>query len=271
MKLAVQEQWLPGATMEEKWQQAVAWGFDAIELRGAGCHALRDRLPALLEAKKHGVVMSSVCVEMDHFIGDFDDRRRADAVANMATQLEVIGELGGRGAMTPASWGMFSLRLPPLWPPPRSPEDDRAVLVDALTTLGEVAARAGVFILLEPLNRYEDHMVNTLAAGVELCQAVGLDSVKVMGDFFHMSIEEADLAESIRQAGGYLAHMHLADSNRKQPGLGHTDFRPALQALMQIGFDGYMALECHLSGEPRAALAETARYLRSMLPAAPAA
>ena len=85
-----------------------------------------------------------------------------------------------------------------------------------------------------------------------------------MGDFFHMSIEEADLAESIRQAGNYLKHMHLADSNRQQPGLGHTDFKPAFQALKQIGFTGHMALECHLSGEPRAALAETARYIRSV-------
>jgi sugar phosphate isomerase/epimerase len=140
VKLAVQEQWLPGDSMEEKWERAVAWGFDAIELRGAGCHALRDRLPALLAAKEHGVVMPTVCVEMDYFIGDFDARRRADAVANMATQLEVIGELGGRGAMTPASWGMFSLRLPPLWPSPRSPEDDRAVLVWARSRPGRACS-----------------------------------------------------------------------------------------------------------------------------------
>lgn len=58
--------------------------------------------------------------------------------------------------------------------------------------------------------------------------------------------------------------VHVADSNRLQPGLGHTDFGPALQALKQIGFTGYMALECHLQGEPKAALAATARYMRSL-------
>ena len=47
--------------------------------------------------------------------------------------------------------------------------------------------------------------------------------------------------------------MHLADSNRQQPGLGHTDFRPALAALKQIGFNGYMALECGIKGERKAA------------------
>jgi sugar phosphate isomerase/epimerase len=270
MKLACQEHLIPGDTLIAKWEFISSVGYDGIELRGQGDLQFRERLPELREARRAGVVMPSVCVIMDHFIGDFDADRRRDAVENMKSLLSVIAEVGGAGAITPAAYGLFSRRLPP-FEPPRPPEGDRQVLLEGLGELGELAAREGVRVLFEPLNRYEDHMVNTLAAGAELCQAVGLDSVKVMGDFFHMSIEEADLAESIRQAGGYLAHMHLADSNRKQPGLGHTDFRPALQALMQIGFDGYMALECHLSGEPRAALAETARYLRSMLPAAPAA
>jgi sugar phosphate isomerase/epimerase len=180
----------------------------------------------------------------------------------MQSLLSVIAEVGGYGAITPAAYGLFSRRLPP-FEPPRSPDDDREVLIEGLGALGEHAAREGVYVLFEPLNRYEDHMVNTLAEAVELCKAVGLDSVKVMGDFFHMSIEEADLAESIRQATGYLKHMHLADSNRLQPGTGHTDFRPALQALQQIGFDKYMALECRIQGERKAALAETARYIRS--------
>ena len=178
MRLAVQEQLLPGSTLQVRWEAALAWGFDAIELRGAGGHALRERLPELRAARRDGVVMPTVCVDMDHFIGDFDPGRRADALANMATQLAVVGELGGVGAMTPAAWGMFSRRLPP-FTPPRSPERDREVLLDALGRLGEVAAREGVLLLLEPLNRYEDHMVNTVAQAAELARATGWDSVRV--------------------------------------------------------------------------------------------
>ena len=153
MKLAVQEQLLPGATMQAKWETALAWGFDAIERRGRGGHTLRERLPDLLAAQRDGVVMPTVCVEMEHFIGDFDADRRADALANMTSQLEVVGALGGIGAMTPAAWGMFSRRLPP-FTPPRTDDEDREVLLTALTRLGEVAAREGVAILLDPLNRY---------------------------------------------------------------------------------------------------------------------
>ncbi len=50
MRLAVQEQLLPGDTMQARWETALTWGFDAIELRGAGGHALRARLPELRAA-----------------------------------------------------------------------------------------------------------------------------------------------------------------------------------------------------------------------------
>jgi sugar phosphate isomerase/epimerase len=262
VKLAVQEQLLPGRTLPARWDTAVAWGFDGIELRGQGGHALRGRLPELLAARRDGVVMPTVCVEMDHFIGDFDAGRRADALANMASQLEVIGALGGVGAMTPAAWGMFSRRLRP-FVPPRSAEEDREVLLAALSTLGEVAAREGVSILLEPLNRYEDHMVNTLAQAAELASATGLDSVRVGADTYHMNIEEADPLASLRAHAGRLGHVQLSDSNRLEPGAGHLDWGALLRCLDEIGYDGWLAFECRLSGDAADVLPRATGMLRS--------
>ena len=73
--------------------------------------------------------------------------------------------------ITPAAWGMFTRRLPPFDEPPRTPEEDREVLRRGLAELGAHAEAAGVVLLLEPLNRYEDHMVNTLAQAAELIAA----------------------------------------------------------------------------------------------------
>ena len=89
---------------------------------------------------------------------------REDAVAQLTSQLSVMAELGGLGAMTPASYGMFSRRLPPS---NRRAARRRtaAILVDGLGRLGE-HAREGVALFLEPLNRYEDHMVNWLEDAV---------------------------------------------------------------------------------------------------------
>jgi sugar phosphate isomerase/epimerase len=265
VRLACQEQLIPGTDLLAKWDFIRSAGFDGIELRGAGSLGFRERLPELRAARRAGVELPTVCVMMDHFIGDFDAGRRRDAVVNMKSQLSVIAELGGYGAVTPAAYGMFSRRLPP-FAPPRSPTQDREVLLEALGELGRHAAAEGTWLLLEPLNRYEDHMVNTLDQAVELCRATGTGAVRVCADLFHMNIEEDDLAASIRRAAPYLGHVQVGDSNRLQPGAGHLDWAAALGALAEVGYDGYLAMECRLRGEPETVLPEVARFLRSVLP-----
>ena len=175
-----------------------------------GCLELRAAVRA-------GMVMATVCPETDHFIGDFDPDRRRDAVTQLRSQLSVIAELGGTGVLTPASWGMFSLRLPPFIPP-RQPAEDRKVLLEALLELAEHAAAEGVWLAVEPINRYEDYMVNRLeeAAGLaeEVERETGLGSVRVCADLFHMNIEEDDLAAAILATGPRIAHVHVDDTNR---------------------------------------------------------
>ena len=263
MRLACQEQLIPGASLEEKFDWARAHGWDAIELRGKGDLAFRDRLPELSRARRAGVEMPTVCVEMAHFIGAFDPGLRADAVRNMTSQLSVIAEIGGRGAMTPASWGMFSYRLPP-FVPPRTAEEDRAVLLESLSALGEHALREGVELYLEPLNRYEDHMVNRLQDAVSLIEEIGCPAIKVAADFFHMDIEEADISASLRAAFDHLGHIQVSDSNRLEPGAGHLDWASAIATLTELGYRGYYALESRLSAPPEQALPAAASFLRSV-------
>jgi sugar phosphate isomerase/epimerase len=262
VRLTCQEQLLPGDTLQKKWDAAVNFGYAGIELRGQGSHRIRKRLPELHQARRDGVVMPTVCVEMLHFIGDFEADRRRDALVNMFTQLSVIAEIGGTAAMTPASYGMFSRRLPP-FVPPRDEAGDRAVLLDALGELGRHAEREGVKILLEPLNRYEDHMVNRLEQAVELAEATGLDSVGVVADSYHMNIEEAHPPAALMAAANRLAHIQVSDSNRLEPGAGHLDWAGFVGALTQIGYTGDLALECRLSGPAEQVLPKAAATLRA--------
>ncbi|MEU7484399.1 sugar phosphate isomerase/epimerase family protein [Streptomyces sp. NPDC042319] len=249
LKTACQEQLLPGDTLQQKWEFAREAGYDAIELRGKGDFHFRERLPELRKAAADGVVMPTVCVEMLHFLGDFDADRRRDAVAQMKSQLSVIAELGGTGAQTPASYGMFSRRLPP-FEPPRDEHADREVLLAGLTELGEHARAEGVTLFLEPLNRYEDHMVNRLEQAADLIREVGLDSVRIGIDSYHMNIEEADPAAAILAAAPYIGHAQVSDSNRFQPGAGHLDWAAWLGALDAAGYEGHLAVECRLTGDP---------------------
>jgi sugar phosphate isomerase/epimerase len=262
-KLSCQERLLPGESLEAKWDFAQSAGFDGIELLGPGDLAFEARLPELRRAAAHGVPMPTVCVQMLHFLGDFDRDKREDAIRQLSSQLSVMAELGGRVAMTPASYGMFSRRLPP-YEPPRSPEEDREVLLDGLRRLGEHARSEGVLLCLEPLNRYEDYLVNTLAQAMELCEAVDLPSVRVVADTYHMNIEEADPPAALEKVGPLLGHVQLSDSNRLEPGAGHVDWAATYRALVASGYEGWCAFECRLSGPAETALPAAVRVLREV-------
>jgi sugar phosphate isomerase/epimerase len=258
VRIAVQENLVPGADARERAEAATTLGFDGLELRDTGT-ARRAELEA---ARAAGAWMPSVCPEADGFIGDFDPERRERAIARLQDQLDGLAASGGRALITPAAWGMFSLRLPP-FTPPRDEAEDRAVLVDALARLGAHAEARGVLVLLEPLNRYEDHMVNTLAAGAALCEAAGSPAVRLLADTYHMNIEEDDPCAALEAAAPWLAEVHLSDSNRHQPGTGHVPFAAILATLERIGFDGILAVECRLRGDTADALPASAAFLRS--------
>jgi sugar phosphate isomerase/epimerase len=258
--LAIQENLVPGGGVAERLAFALDAGFDGLELRDAarpGLEAVRGRAP-------------TVCPELDGWLGDFDAAARRRAIDGLRRQLDGIAALGGRGAITPAAWGMFTRRLPPFDEPPRTPEQDREVLVEGLAELGAHAAAAGVLVLLEPLNRYEDHMVNTVATAAELAQASGSDAVRVLADTYHMNVEEDEPCAALRAAAGRLGAIHLSDSNRHQPGTGHVPFAAIVATLREIGFDGPLSVECRLRGEPADAVRECGAFLRGLLDGASA-
>jgi sugar phosphate isomerase/epimerase len=261
VKLAIQEHLLPGDTLIEKWDNARRYGFEAIELRGHGDLAFEKRLPELKAARKAGVAMPTVCVIMDHFIGDFDKAKRKSATANMKSLLSTIVEAGGFGAVTPAAYGLHSNFLPP-FKPERSDEETRKVVLDGLKELGDHAKSVGATVLFEPLNRYEDFMCNTLAQGVSYCRELNHPNVKLMADLFHMGIDEANTAQALEDAFAYVKHIHIADSNRYEPGQGQTNFKPIFATLKRLGFTGNMAFECMLKGPAETALPRSVNYLK---------
>ena len=91
-------------------------------------------------------------------------------------------------------------------------------------------------------------MVNRLTDGVSLLEEVELDSVKLGADTYHMNIEEADPAAALVQAGPWIGHIQVSDSNRLEPGAGHVDWSLICAAVLAIGYEGPLALESRLSG-----------------------
>ena len=71
----------------------------------------------------------------------------------------------------------------------------------------------------------------------------GLTNGGIMVHTFHMNVEERSISGAIRDFGALLNHVHLSDSNRLAPGLGHLDFTEVLQALRDVGYGGVLAFE----------------------------
>jgi sugar phosphate isomerase/epimerase len=118
-------------------------------------------------------------------------------------------------------------------------------------------ARSGpaVRLALEPLNRNESGLLNTVADALTVVHQVGEENLGLLFDTFHAQIEEPDIGDAIRAAGDRLFHVHLADSNRWPPGHGHFDFAPVWDALEAIGYRGNLVLECFVKPDPPAWLA----------------
>jgi sugar phosphate isomerase/epimerase len=260
-KLAAQESTLPGDTLMDKFQATLDWGFDGIELSGRGDGVFAARAEELRQARAAGVVMCSAVMHTTVFVGDFDPIRSRSAIEQLKVLLTTVVEAGGLGVVSPNGFGVFSRKLPP-FTPPRSQADSRAALVEALAEMGEHAVRVGAQLFLEPLNRYEDYLINTLADAVSVVEEVNSAGVSVVADTYHMSIEEADCAASIEAAGQHIHHVQLGDSNRLEPGAGHYDWPATLAALERIGYDGWLAMECGLSGPTGDVLQGVAQLLR---------
>lgn len=116
-------------------------------------------------------------------------------------------------------------------------------LRDALELLGKKAGEEGVFLLYEPLNRYETNLINTLEGGARFLDSMKTGNVRLLADLFHMNIEEVNLVESLRKYGKYVGHVHLADSHRGPMGLGHTDFKSIAEVLKEMNYSGFVSAE----------------------------
>jgi D-psicose/D-tagatose/L-ribulose 3-epimerase len=126
-------------------------------------------------------------------------------------------------------------------------EQERVLLVDAVRQIAVRAQDMGLRLVMEVLNRYESHLLNTAAEAVQFVDelaGLGIENVGILMDAYHMNIEEANPERALRLAGDYLWLYHAADSNRQAIGRGHTDFGSQMSALVGAGYAGPIILEC---------------------------
>jgi len=263
VKLACQDSMVSGRDLNEKFDKIEQYGFEGVEVWGA--QLLDDKTLSELERalEGRGLKVSTICAGYGGCLLDSDTEQRELAVNDIKRLLDIGGKIGAVGLITVPVFG--PPRIPDLRPLASATKLELDLLVEICKELGEHAEKAGTLLLLEPLNRYETHLLNRLEQACEVCDRVDMSGVKMMADFFHMNIEETDIAEAITGAKKHLRHIHLADSTRLLPGYGHTDFGAGFAALKQIGYDWFMSLECGIPGEEEEDLPRCVKYLKELM------
>ncbi len=126
---------------------------------------------------------------------------------------------------------------------------DRAKYMDRLARnfkiLNDYGKEKNIKLNIEVINRYEVNVFTTAEETMSFLEAhPELDNCYAHLDTFHMNIDECDPVAAIRRCKGRLGYFHLADNSRRYPGSGQLDFKTQFEALEEIGYDGYLSIEC---------------------------
>ena len=190
-----------------------------------------------------------------------DPAKRREAVETDRRQLEKARQLGAAAVIEVPTFG--ETKFQDLSPVMTAREVEEKLLIAGLKQLVADVQRTGVTLLLEPCIHMETHFLSTQGYGAELIHRAGAPGFKLLSDFYHMQIEEKDIAATLAKVGNLTAYVHLADgTKRTEPGSLPFDYRPGFRALKKWGYSGWLTVESGATDDPESALGRTLKYLK---------
>ena len=170
-----------------------------------------------------------------------------EAIGHLREALDKTKELGGL-ALSGVVYGGIGERT---GVPPSEAELDNVARV--LEDAAAYAKTLGLALGIEPVNRYENHLINTGWQAVAMIEKIGSDNIFVHLDTYHMNIEEKGAGNGILDAREHLRYIHLSESDRGTPGEGTCDWDEIFATLAAIGFKGGLAMESFINMPPELA------------------
>lgn len=123
------------------------------------------------------------------------------------------------------------------------PLEAQAQIAEFLHEAGAEAERYGITLAIEPLNRGESNILNSVPEALDMAEQADHPSVQVLADLYHME-KDGEPLDHILQAKGRLTHVHVADTGRFAPGTGDADTAGLFRRLKEIGYAGRISIEC---------------------------
>jgi D-psicose/D-tagatose/L-ribulose 3-epimerase len=219
--------------------KAKAFGFDILEI----CVEDPDSLDAAsirAHADKAGVALT-ICGAFgpSRDLSSDDAAVRQNGLAYLRRCVDFAALLGSPFVSGPMYAAVGATRM--LNAAERAAQWDRAVA--SLKTAAGYAAECSVKLAIEPLNRFETDLVNTVDQGLELIADVGAKNLGLLLDTFHMNIEEKDIPSAIRRADGHIVEFHACSNDRGTPGEDHLPWNAIADALRDVRYEGPVVIE----------------------------
>ncbi len=234
--------WLPSYPLPLVIERLARLGYDGIEIGCAAPHAWPDYLTAAdrRELRRrldtHGIVASSLLPAPGGGPGGNpaspSAAERNWIRGHYCQVIDLAAELGAPRVIYIPGWIVFGTSRREAW----------ARSLDTLVDVATYAQSLGITLCVEPTPA-DSNLVDTVDHALELMQESGQPNVKVMFDTFHALYRQEDPSDQVRQLAEHLDHVHVADSGRLAPGQGTMDFLPFVQALVDVGFAGFVTME----------------------------
>lgn len=230
---------LTDANLPDLLRHIAALGFDAVELplENVGDISAGPTRAVLAETGLTPYVVGAMAPGRDLVSAS------PETVAATQDYLRSCIDLA-EGVGATAVCGPFYAQTGRVW---RLDDDTRAAAYDEwrahLAPVVAYAGERGVRIGIEPLNRYETSLVNTVDQALEGLGPLLGPGLGLALDTYHLNIEERSSADAVRRAGEHLVHLQVCGSDRGAPGGDQTDWPALLAALEEVGYDGPLNIE----------------------------
>ncbi len=244
-------------TLRERAQLVKRLGYDGIELG----NEWSDKPLEFLQEQLAGIGIAVSAVVGSIQLLDTDPLVRAHGVETDRERLQLAHALGANDMIEVPVFGPNKFQ--DLSPIMTAREVEERLLVAQLKELAPDVQRSGVNLMLEPCNQKETHFMYLQSQAARFIEAVDAPGFRLLSDFYHMQLEEKDIAATLREYGKYTVYCHLADGKaRTEPGSLPFDYRPGFRALKEWGFSGWLTMECKATDNPEAALERALAYTK---------
>lgn len=245
---------------EESIIKASECGYDGVELALKDASEIDEgRLKQWLEL--YGMEVS--CISTGQV---FADRGMYFTHQDPVIHRETVGVFAGLIKLASVFGGKVNIgRARGFIPEGSSRQMTEKRFIETMREICDIAGQYNVEMILEPVNRYEINFINSVDEGAAILEQVGRTNCGLQPDVFHMNIEDDDIGKSLMRNKKWIRYVHLADSNRYAPGMGHIDFQGVFDALRMADYDGWVSVEI-LPGEDPDKMAKTSiQYLKPLI------